>query len=260
MSDVAQDETEASEETSEEKPVHVIEARGLVKTYGNKTVVNRVDLEIKTGEVVGLLGPNGAGKTTTFYMIAGLVEATRGFVLLNRKTITHLKVHRRARLGIGYLPQEPSVFKKLSVWQNVQAVAETLSLNRRQRKEVIEKQLSDLGLLSLARQKAYTLSGGERRRLEIARCLVTQPEFILMDEPFAGVDPINVNEVKNIARDLRKRGIGILITDHNVRDTLDIVDRAYLIHEGKVLASGDRDFLINDPKSRKLYLGENFNL
>ncbi len=259
MSELAQEENPV-DTPDVEKEQHLIEARGLVKVYGPKTVVNRANLEIRNGEVVGLLGPNGAGKTTTFYMIAGLVEATRGFVLLNKKTITHLKVHRRARLGIGYLPQEPSVFKKLTVWQNVQAVAETLSLNRRQRKEVIEKQLDDLGLLSLAKQKAYTLSGGERRRLEIARCLVTNPEFILMDEPFAGVDPINVAEVQKIVLKLKNRGIGILITDHNVRDTLAIVDRAYLIHQGEVLTSGDRDFLINDPKSRKLYLGENFNM
>ncbi len=245
MSEVEQEEPKPVEEEPEKEP-NMIEARGLVKTYGTKTVVNGASLDIGTGEVVGLLGPNGAGKTTTFYMIAGLVEATRGFVLLNRKTITHLKVHRRARLGIGYLPQEPSVFRKLTVW--------------RQRKALIESQLSDLGLSSLAKQKAYTLSGGERRRLEIARCLVTQPEFVLMDEPFAGVDPINVAEVQKIVLALKKRGIGILITDHNVRDTLAIVDRAYLIHEGKVLASGDRDFLINDPKSRKLYLGENFNM
>ncbi len=259
MSEVAQEEDQTSSPEAEKTP-HIIEARGLVKTYGSKTVVNRADLEIRTGEIVGLLGPNGAGKTTTFYMIAGLVEATRGFVLLNNKTITHLKIHRRARLGIGYLPQEPSVFRKLTVWQNVQAVAETLSLNRRQRKEAIEHQLNDLGLLSLARQKAYTLSGGERRRLEIARCLVTNPEFVLMDEPFAGVDPINVAEVQKIVLSLKKRGIGILITDHSVRDTLAIVDRAYLIHQGKILVSGDSDFLINDPQSRKLYLGENFNM
>lgn len=259
MSESVQQAVEPTQQESE-KEQNLIEARGLVKTYGTKTVVNGASLEIGTGEVVGLLGPNGAGKTTTFYMIAGLVEATRGFVLLNRKTITHLKVHRRARLGIGYLPQEPSVFRKLTVWQNIQAVAETLPLKRKQRKELIESQLSDLGLSSLAKQKAYTLSGGERRRLEIARCLVTQPEFVLMDEPFAGVDPINVAEVQKIVLALKKRGIGILITDHNVRDTLAIVDRAYLIHEGKVLASGDRDFLINDPKSRKLYLGENFNM
>ncbi len=237
-----------------------IEARKLEKAYGNKTVVKGIDLELRTGEVVGLLGPNGAGKTTTFYMIAGLVDATRGEVLLDGRPIAHLKIHRRARLGIGYLSQEPSVFKKLSVWQNVQAVAETLPLNRTDRKSLIERQLNDLGLLSLSKQKAYTLSGGERRRLEIARCLVTQPDFLLMDEPFAGVDPINVAEVQRIVLGLKDRGIGILITDHNVRDTLSITDRAYIVNKGEILASGDRHFLVNDPKSRQIYLGENFNM
>ncbi len=241
-------------------PKKRIEARGLVKTYGAKSVVNGINLTVSVGEVVGLLGPNGAGKTTTFYMIAGLVEATKGFVFLNERPITHLKIHRRARLGIGYLSQEPSVFKKLTVWQNVQAVAETLPLGRKERREVIERQLADLGLLSLAKQKAYTLSGGERRRLEIARCLVTRPDFLLMDEPFAGVDPINVAEVQKIVLGLKDRGIGILITDHNVRDTLSITDRAYIVNKGEILASGDRHFLVNDPKSRQIYLGENFNL
>lgn len=237
-----------------------IEARGLVKTYGQNTVVNGIDLVVNTGEVVGLLGPNGAGKTTTFYMIAGLVECTKGHVLLDGRDIAHLKIHRRARLGIGYLSQEPSVFKKLSVWQNVQAVAETIPFSRKERNELIERQLNDLGLLSLAKQKAYTLSGGERRRLEIARCLVSQPDFLLMDEPFAGVDPINVAEVQKIVLGLKDRGIGILITDHNVRDTLSITDRAYIVNKGEILASGDRHFLVNDPKSRKIYLGENFNM
>ncbi len=252
--------TAPSSEVDTEQSVKKIEARGLVKEYGSKAVVNGASLEVKTGEVVGLLGPNGAGKTTTFYMIAGLVEATRGFVLLDKEPITHLKIHRRARLGIGYLPQEPSAFRKLTVWQNVQAVAETLPLNRRQRIEAITRQLDELGLLPLAKQKAYTLSGGERRRLEIARCLITNPDFLLMDEPFAGVDPINVAEVQKIVLQLKDRGIGILITDHNVRDTLAITDRAYLIHQGKVLASGNREFLVNDPKSREIYLGENFNM
>ena len=242
------------------RPKKSIVAKGLVKAYGQKTVVKGIDLEVNTGEVVGLLGPNGAGKTTTFYMIAGLVEATKGSVLLNNKDVAYLKIHRRARLGIGYLAQEPSVFKKLSVWQNVQAVAETIPFTRKERKEVIERQLNDLGLLSLAKQKAYTLSGGERRRLEIARCLVTQPDFLLMDEPFAGVDPINVSEVQKIVLGLKDRGIGILITDHNVRDTLSITDRAYIVNKGEILASGDRHFLVNDPKSRKIYLGENFNM
>lgn len=240
--------------------VKIIEAKGLVKQYGSRKVVNGASLQIKTGEVVGLLGPNGAGKTTTFYMIAGLVEATKGFVLLDNTPITHLKIHRRANLGIGYLAQEPSVFRKLTVWQNVQAVAEMLPLSRAERKEVITKQLEDLHLLPLAKQKAYTLSGGERRRLEIARCLVMKPDFVLMDEPFAGVDPINVSEVQKIVLELKKRGIGILITDHNVRDTLAITDRAYLIHQGEVVASGNSEFLINDPKSRKIYLGENFKV
>lgn len=252
---------EATPEVPEtEVPRKQIEARGLVKTYGNKNVVDGIDLTVKVGEVVGLLGPNGAGKTTTFYMIAGLVEATKGFVLLDQRPITHLKIHRRARLGIGYLSQEPSVFKKLTVWQNVQAVAETVPFSRKERKAVIEQQLTDLGLLSLAKQKAYTLSGGERRRLEIARCLVTRPDFLLMDEPFAGVDPINVSEVQKIVLGLKDRGIGILITDHNVRDTLSITDRAYIVNKGEILASGDRHFLVNDPKSRKIYLGENFNM
>lgn len=263
MSEQATETTEAQPQqqpSRKEDTRKLIEARDLVKVYGNRPVVNGASLDIRMGEVVGLLGPNGAGKTTTFYMIAGLVEVTRGFVLLNREPITHLKVHRRARLGIGYLAQEPSVFRKLTVWQNIQAVAETLPLNRSDRKALIERQLEDLGLTSLAKQKAYTLSGGERRRLEIARCLVTNPDYVLMDEPFAGVDPISVAEVQKIVLALKDRGIGILITDHNVRETLAITDRAYLIHQGKVLVSGNREFLINDPQSRKIYLGENFNM
>jgi len=248
--------TASSRRTSPNK----IEAKGLAKTFGQKKVVNGIDLEVSTREIVGLLGPNGAGKTTTFYMIAGLIEATAGHVLLNGRDVAHLKIHRRARLGIGFLAQEPSVFKKLSVWKNVQAVAETLPLSRKERKTLIERQLNDLGLLHLAKQKAYTLSGGERRRLEIARCLVNQPDFLLMDEPFAGVDPINVSEVQRIVLGLKDRGIGILITDHNVRDTLSITDRAYIVDKGKILASGDRHFLVNDPQSRKIYLGENFNM
>lgn len=260
MSETATEENSEPAPETPPKPQKKIEARGLVKAYGAKTVVKGIDLEVNTGEVVGLLGPNGAGKTTTFYMIAGLVEATKGHVILNGRDIAFLKIHRRARLGIGYLAQEPSVFKKLTVWQNVQAVAETIPLSRKDRKEVIERQLTDLGLLSLAKQKAYTLSGGERRRLEIARCLVTQPDFLLMDEPFAGVDPINVSEVQKIVLGLKDRGIGILITDHNVRDTLSITDRAYIVAKGEILASGDRHFLVNDPKSRKIYLGENFNM
>lgn len=260
MSDTPANETTKEKTDAPAQANKSIEARGLVKAYGAKTVVKGIDLVVNTGEVVGLLGPNGAGKTTTFYMIAGLVEATKGHVLLDGRDVAHLKIHRRARLGIGYLAQEPSVFKKLTVWQNVQAVAETIPFTRKERNDVIERQLNDLGLLSLSKQKAYTLSGGERRRLEIARCLVTQPDFLLMDEPFAGVDPINVSEVQKIVLGLKDRGIGILITDHNVRDTLSITDRAYIVAKGEILASGDRHFLVNDPKSRKIYLGENFNM
>jgi lipopolysaccharide export system ATP-binding protein len=237
-----------------------IRTRGLSKTYGRRRVVKGVDLAVGAGEIVGLLGPNGAGKTTTFYMIVGLVPATEGEVLLDEKTVTRLRMHERARLGIGYLPQEASVFRKLSVEENIRAVVETLQLDRRARAERVERQLADLGLTHLAKQKAYTLSGGERRRLEVARALATGPRFLLLDEPFAGVDPISVAEVQRIVLSLKSRGIGVLITDHSVRETLRVVDRAYLIHDGTVLSEGTSDFLINDPQSRKFYLGEDFNL
>lgn len=232
----------------------------LVKTYGKRQVVAGVNIEVGAGEVVGLLGPNGAGKTTTFYMIVGLVPATEGRVSLDGAEITRLPMYKRARLGIGYLPQEASVFRKLTVEENIRAIAETLPVNRKQRAELVERHLEELHLTHLAKQKAYTLSGGERRRLEISRALVTNPKFLLMDEPFSGVDPISVADVQTIILDLKKKGIGILITDHNVRETLRIVDRAYLIYEGRVLSEGSSDFLINDPQSRKFYLGENFNL
>lgn len=237
-----------------------IATRDLVKVYGKRPVVNGVNVEVAAGEVVGLLGPNGAGKTTTFYMIVGLVPATGGSVFLDGSEITRSPMYKRARLGIGYLPQEASVFRKLTVEENIRAIAETLSLGRKERNALVHRHLEELHLTHLARQKAYTLSGGERRRLEISRALVTSPKFLLMDEPFSGVDPISVADVQNIVLDLKKKGIGILITDHNVRETLRIVDRAYLIFEGKVLSAGTSDFLINDPQSRKFYLGENFNL
>jgi lipopolysaccharide export system ATP-binding protein len=237
-----------------------IEAENLVKVYGSRRVVSGFNLQVKAGEVVGLLGPNGAGKTTTFYMIVGLIKSTEGKVLINGIDVTKKRMHQRARLGIGYLPQEPSVFRKLTVEQNIRAIVETLPLNRTQRASVTAKHLDELGLTGLANQKAYTLSGGERRRLEISRALVTRPQFMLLDEPFSGVDPISVAEVQRIVLSLKKRGIGILITDHNVRETLRIVDRAYLIHEGRVLCEGTSDFLITDPQSRKFYLGDNFNL
>jgi len=237
-----------------------IRAHDLTKNYGNRRVVKGVNLSVSTGEIVGLLGPNGAGKTTTFYMIVGLVPATDGHVLIDDQPITRARMHERARMGVGYLPQEPSAFRKLTVEENVRAIAETLPLKRSERHTLVAHQLKELGLTDRAHQKAYTLSGGERRRLEIARALVTNPRFLLLDEPFSGVDPISVAEVQRIVLSLRARNIGILITDHNVRETLRIVDRAYLIHEGRVLSEGTSSFLINDPQSRQFYLGEDFNL
>ena len=231
-----------------------------MKTFGKRVVVNGVDLRIDAGEVVGLLGRNGAGKTTTFYMIVGLVPVTGGRVFINGEDVTRLRMHRRARLGIGYLPQEASVFRNLTVEQNILAIVETLPLPRRDRPARVHHHLEELGLSHLAKQKAYTLSGGERRRLEIARALVTAPRFLLMDEPFSGIDPIAVADVQNIVRQLRDRGIGVLVTDHNVRETLNIVDRGYIIHEGRVIAEGPRNYLINDVKTREFYLGKDFNL
>jgi lipopolysaccharide export system ATP-binding protein len=223
-------------------------------------VVNGVNLHIRAGEVVGLLGPNGAGKTTTFYMIVGLVPATAGNVRLDGADITKLRMHQRARRGIGYLPQEASVFRKLTVEENILAIAEAVGLPRRERRAIVESHLEELHLGHVAKQKAYTLSGGERRRLEIARALVTRPKFLLMDEPFAAIDPISVSEVQKIILQLKARGIGVIVTDHNVRETLRIVDRAYLIHQGRVLTAGTSDFLIRDEQARKFYLGEGFNL
>ena len=238
-----------------------IHTAGLVKTYGQRTVVNGVNIRVAAGEVVGLLGPNGAGKTTTFYMVVGLVPATQGRVFINGQDATHLRMHRRARLGVGYLPQEASIFRKLTVADNILAIVETLrGVSRRDRTALVQHHLEELSIAHLARQPAYTLSGGERRRLEIARALVTRPRFLLMDEPFAGVDPISVAEVQKIILELRSRGIGVLITDHNVRETLRIVDRAYIIHQGRVMTEGSGAFLIQDPQARELYLGKDFNL
>lgn len=237
-----------------------IVTEGLVKTYGQRSVVDGVSLKMAGGEVVGILGPNGAGKTTTFYMVVGLVPATKGRVLLNGEDITHLKMHQRARLGIGYLPQEASVFRKLTCEENILAILEAIHVPRRERKGRVAEHIEELGLGHVARQKAYTLSGGERRRLEIARALVSRPHFLLMDEPFAAIDPISVAEVQKIMLQLKKRGIGIVVTDHNVRETLRIVDRGYLIHKGRVLAEGTGEFLIRDENARKFYLGEDFNL
>lgn len=233
---------------------------GLVKSFGARTVVNGVDLTFSAGEVVGLLGPNGAGKTTTFYMIVGLVPVTKGKVMLDGKDITSQRMHERARHGIGYLPQEASVFRKLTVEENILAIAEAIGVPRKERAELVKHHLGELSLEHVAKQKAFTLSGGERRRLEIARALVSNPKFLLMDEPFAAIDPISVGEVQKIILQLKQRGIGVVVTDHNVRETLRIVDRAYLIHQGKVLTQGSGSFLINDSQAREFYLGENFNL
>ena len=239
---------------------HFISTEGLVKRYGKRDVVRGVDLKVFAGEIVGLLGPNGAGKTTSFYIIVGLIPATAGNVFINGETITGLPMYRRARMGIGYLPQEASVFRKLSVRNNLTCIAESLPISRKQRKERVASLLNELGLEGVAKQPAYTLSGGERRRLEIARALLTEPRFLLMDEPFSGVDPISVAEVQKIVLALKDKGIGVLITDHNVRETLKIVDRAYLLHDGKVLAEGDSESLIKDANSRRFYLGEDFAL
>ena len=241
-------------------PASRIVTQGLVKTFGTRNVVDGVDLDVAAGEIVGLLGPNGAGKTTTFYMVVGLVPATRGRVLLDGRDITKLRMHERARLGLGYLPQEPSTFRKLTVAENLLAIVETLPIPRRERATVVERHLTELNLLHVASQKAYTLSGGERRRLEIARALVTDPRFLLLDEPFAAIDPISVAEVQKIVLSLKARGIGVIISDHNVRETLRIVDRAYLVHQGRVLTAGTADFLINDAQAREFYLGRDFNL
>jgi lipopolysaccharide export system ATP-binding protein len=237
-----------------------IRTEGLVKVYGHRPVVNGVNLRVRAGEIVGLLGPNGAGKTTTFYMVVGLVPASAGRVIINNQDATDLRMHRRARLGVGYLPQEPSIFRKLSVEENILAIVETLPVSSADRPALVAHHLAELSIGHLAKQKAYTLSGGERRRLEIARALVTRPRFLLMDEPFAGVDPISVAEVQKIILELKQRGIGVLITDHNVRETLRIVDRGYIIHQGKVMTEGSGDFLINDAQARELYLGRDFNL
>jgi lipopolysaccharide export system ATP-binding protein len=245
---------------SEINAIDNISTKSLVRIYGQRRVVNDVNITMNAGEIVGLLGPNGAGKTTTFYIIVGLISPTSGDVYLNENKLSDLPMHKRARMGIAYLPQEPSVFRKMTVEQNIRAVAETLPLNKSQKNERVEEHLNELGLERLAKQKAYTLSGGERRRLEISRALVAKPKFLLMDEPFSGVDPISVSEVQGIIIQLKKRGIGVLITDHNVRETLRIVDRAYLLHEGSILSNGSSEFLIKDAKSREFYLGNNFNL
>ncbi len=238
----------------------MLRVENLVKTYSKRTVVNKVSLQVEQGEIVGLLGPNGAGKTTTFYMITGMIRPNKGSIFLDSQDITNLPMYRRARMGIGYLSQEASIFRKLTVEENVMAILETMPLSRQERRQRLEELLNELAISSLAKNKAYTLSGGERRRVEITRALVTNPKFILLDEPFAGIDPIAVEDIQNIVRGLVDKGIGVLITDHNVHETLSITDRAYLLYEGIVLKSGSSEFLANDPETRRLYLGEKFRL
>jgi len=239
---------------------HVLQTEKLVKIYGGRAVVNGVDINCRRGEIVGLLGPNGAGKTTSFYMIVGLVRPNSGRVLFNQKEVTDLAMYRRARMGMGYLPQEESIFRKLTVEENLMAILETTKLRRKERKARCAELLTQFGIEHVARQLALTLSGGEKRRLTIARSLVTNPSLLMLDEPFSGVDPIAVYDVQQIIQNLRDAGLAILITDHNVRETLSIVDRAYLIYEGRVETQGTKDFLINDPVARRIYLGESFQM
>ena len=236
----------------------VLRAEAVAKSYSGRRVVNGVNLEVHGGEVVGLLGPNGAGKTTTFHMMVGLVHPDQGQVLLNDKNLTAAPIYQRARAGISYLPQESSVFRRLTVEDNLQAILQTLDLNSLERQERCETLLNMLGVGHLAKNKAFTLSGGERRRVEIARALVLSPQFVLLDEPFTGVDPIAVAEIQKIIRELITSGIGILITDHNVRETLGICDRAYILNEGAILEQGTPEDISESPKARKFYLGEGF--
>ncbi len=238
----------------------ILRTEKLAKIYGGRAVVNGIDINLKRGEVVGLLGPNGAGKTTSFYMIVGLVRPNGGRVFFEGEDVTDLAMYKRARMGMGYLPQEESIFRKMTVYENIMAILETLSLSKKERKARCEELLTQFGIEHVARQLALTLSGGEKRRLTIARSLVTKPSLLMLDEPFSGVDPIAVYDVQQIIQNLRDSGLGILITDHNVRETLSIVDRAYLIFEGRVETQGSKDFLVNDPVARRVYLGETFQM
>ncbi|HMA84250.1 MAG TPA: LPS export ABC transporter ATP-binding protein [Desulfosalsimonadaceae bacterium] len=238
----------------------VLSLTNMVKIYNGKRVVDAVDLDIYSGSVVGLLGPNGAGKTTTFYMTVGLIQPDRGDVFLNEENITGYPMHQRARKGIGYLPQEASVFGKLTVYQNIMAILETLTSNKYEQKQKAEALLEELGIHRLMQQKAGLLSGGERRRLEISRALATDPSFMLLDEPFAGIDPLAVIDIQNIIRHLSERGIGILISDHNVRETLGVCDQAYILSDGRIIESGAPDVIADSPTARQIYLGDHFRL
>lgn len=237
-----------------------LKIQNLVKAYNSRRVVDDVNIEIGRGEIVGLLGPNGAGKTTSFYMIVGLIKPDKGAIFFDEKNITSMPMYRRAREGIGYLCQEDSIFRKLTVEENIMAVLETLNISAYERKKRLDKLLNELSITNLAKNKAYTLSGGERRRLEITRALVTEPSFLLLDEPFSGIDPIAVFEAQQIIQGLRDGGLGILLTDHSVRETLAITDRSYIMYEGKILISGTSEDLISNPKARQIYLGEQFTM
>ena len=234
--------------------------RGLVKRYSNRRVVNDVEIEINEGEIVGLLGPNGAGKTTTFYMIVGLVRPDKGRIFLEGQDITELPMYRRARKGIGYLSQEPSIFRRLTVRENIWAILETTKLNQSEKREKLKNLLHKLGVEHLAENKACLLSGGEKRRVEISRALVTTPKYILLDEPFVGIDPITTVEIQQIVSQLKNEGLGVLVTDHNVRETLEIIDRAYIMYDGKILLSGTARELLESEEARKVYLGEKFRM
>ena len=238
----------------------LLKTQGLIKAYNGRRVVNKVDITVQKGEIVGLLGPNGAGKTTTFYMVVGVVPPDKGRISFSDRDITKLAMYQRARRGIGYLAQESSIFRKLTVEENIMAVLETLPLPRRERRRRLKRLLAELNISYLAKNRACTLSGGEKRRLEITRALVTNPSFILLDEPFSGVDPIAVFETQEIITNLKNKGLGVLLTDHSVRETLAITDRAYIMAEGRILISGTAEELINDPKAKEIYLGEKFSM
>jgi lipopolysaccharide export system ATP-binding protein len=240
--------------------MHRLSLQALTKSYNGRKVVDAVSLEVLSGEVVGLLGPNGAGKTSTFYMVLGLLQPDQGKILLDDQDISTLPIYRRARLGLQYLPQEASVFRKLTVAENILAILETLEPNPQVRRERLEKLLADLRITHLADQKASALSGGERRRVEITRALVTAPHFIILDEPFAGIDPLAVTDIQNIIRELKDRNLGVLISDHNVREALGVCDRAYILNEGVILEEGPPDQLVNSELAKRIYLGETFKL
>lgn len=240
--------------------LHLLETKGLRKSYGGRRVVDGLDITVGRSEIVGILGPNGAGKTTSFYMIVGIIQPEHGQIFFDQVDITQKPIHERCRLGMGYLAQEASIFRKLTVEENITAILETLPISPRERRKRLNALLEELNIAHLAKSKAYTLSGGERRRLEITRALVTNPSFLLLDEPFSGIDPIVVAEAQDIIRDLKKKGLGILLTDHNVRETLSITDRAYLVADGNVLISGSADDLISDAKAKQIYLGDKFRM